>query len=386
MTSREVLCKIKELEKIEPNDAWVKSTRSFVVEYAKIGETKEKQVFKSYLSQETISGKLVAFVSSFRIRTLAPAVSFAAIIMLAGNFVMVKAENSLPGEKLYTVKILSEKIQLAMTFGDDKRVAMKFDLAEKRLNELTSITETSAGVNQGGAANPAVGTAAESFKEQLNSALAEMDSASKTNTDSKKTMAMAKIADSKTSDYAKKMENALGKNASSATKGQISDVASKIEAANISALTALAKAGQDSQDSKDVAVKVEEKIKTTEEKADLIQEKVLTVLVNKEENELAIKLLDQARGILAEAKKLIATDPAKALEKITASNEMAKMAEKMIETGSTAVATPTPTPDIAASPMPTVSPAPATSVSPALTPTPIVSSTPAASPGSIPSL
>jgi len=49
------------------------------------------------------------------------------------------AQASLPGEALYPIKVLGEKIQLAATFGDESQVKLKMDFISRRGDELQQI-------------------------------------------------------------------------------------------------------------------------------------------------------------------------------------------------------------------------------------------------------
>lgn len=379
MTNRDLFRKIKKLEKIEPSEAWVNSTRSFILDYARIREKSEQNslIFKSRFN---LTEKLNYISAVFRQRLILQAASMAVILLISGNFVAVKAAESLPGDNLYPVKLLTEKAELALTFNEDKRIDLKFKLAERRLDEFSRLVE-SGRVSPKGNNPEAVNIAMDGFQNQLNSAVSEMDNAAKSGANNSKAVAVAKIADSKTADYAQKIGKAtasLNKNTDSQAKGKVTEVMNKIEEANISALTVLASAntqsggGAATQDSKDIAQKVEEKIKNTEEKAKLIEEKVLAVMV--ESN-------------LAKARNLASSDPVKALEIISDTNKkidtnIADNSSNQSDGTATPSATPDASPSGAPDATPSPSPSPSSSSSPEVSPsnTPDVSPSPLFSP------
>jgi len=367
MTNRDLFRKIKKLEKIEPSEAWIDSTRSFILDYARIREQSEKKSLV-FAPRFNLTEKLNHVSAVFRRKFVLQAASMAVILLISGNFVAAKASESLPGDNLYPVKLLTEKAELALTFNEDKRIDLKFKLAERRLDEFSRLVE-SGRISPKGSNPDAVNIAMDGFQNQLSSAVSEMDNAAKSGANNSKAVAVAKIADSKTADYAQKIGKAtasLNKIADSQAKGKVTEVMNKIEEANITALTVLASAntqsggGAATQDSKDIAQKVEEKIKNTEEKAKLIDEKVLAVIVE---------------NSLAEARGLASSDPVKALEIISDTNKkidtsIAGNTSNQSDGTATPSGTPSVSPDATPSATPDSSSSPLPSGSPSATPSP----------------
>lgn len=57
-------------------------------------------------------------------------------LVLGGGYSLIQAsETSLPGEKLYGVKVAAEQARLQLTFDETKQAAMHVELAKKRLDE-----------------------------------------------------------------------------------------------------------------------------------------------------------------------------------------------------------------------------------------------------------
>lgn len=359
MTHRDLLCKIKKLGKIEPEEAWINSTRSFVLDYARIQEEKQKKAL-FYNPRLSLGEKVNSAVSLFRQRLAFKAASIAVVLIVAGNFAAAKASESLPGESLYPVKLLAEKAELALTFDEDKRIALKFELAERRLNEFSFLMEKGrvAKVND----PVALSIAMNGFKNQLSAAVSESDGS--------------------------KSPRAPGSGAKAPPAPKTTTYAKKINQ------------------------KVQENIQSAEEKTKLIEEKVLAVMTGKggalaeSGNRSAAKLLEEAKGVLLEAKAdLAGNDPNKALEKIVVSNEITKAAEKIVDTAIaendakiaasqtvpaepspsvTPTANPSPSPAIEPStiPVPVSNPSPTPQVSPSSAPTPSIA--PAPSPSAVP--
>lgn len=353
MNKSELLTKIKGLKRIEPSDSWVASNKSFIFKYIKAKEVGEKNTFVF-----SARGAIPAFGMGFafggkklgdlflRLKNSGFAVPAAAMVMVlifGGNFLLAKAAGSLPGDALYPLKLTAEKIQLSLALNEDKRAALTFEFTEKRLNEYYLLTTAGSG---SGATNQSVKIAAENLKTQLGAASTEFESAkSKLNTEKK--VAIAKIADRKTAAYGKKLKDTRA--AAKADSKEVAEIIDKIDEVNTSALTVLAanSGASDSSDSKEVAAKVGEKIKSSEEKIGLIEQKILAVIIEQEKNkadgaekskdDLTPKLISEAKGILEEAKSALANnDHSKALELIMSSDQISKVAEKMADTAATA--------------------------------------------------
>jgi hypothetical protein len=77
------------------------------------------------------------FGFSFFTRALA---SFLAVLFVGGGAVTFAAQSSLPGDKLYGVKIASEKaVMLSPVFGADQKTKFGLKFAERRVDELEDL-------------------------------------------------------------------------------------------------------------------------------------------------------------------------------------------------------------------------------------------------------
>ncbi len=247
MTHDELVRKIKNIEKIEPSQAWISSNKDFIFNYIQAQEKNESRALE--LLAASSSGffeKFKLFARGFAARFLLPAASALTVVFLAGNFVLARSQQALPGDALYSVKIFIEKIEVAMTLNDEKRATLNFELADKRLSEISSLAENTGDKNVSG---PAVDVAMENFNNHLNAAVNEMSDVVKSDSSTERAVAVAKIANTKTSDYAKKIAKAkdiIGSQSdSSAAKGQMEETIKKIEEVNFDALTVLASLGSE---------------------------------------------------------------------------------------------------------------------------------------------
>lgn len=69
------------------------------------------------------------------------AVAATAIIVLAGGLVNYSSD-SLPGSALYTVKRITENTKLALTFDENSKAQLHYELAQKRITEVAQLMES----------------------------------------------------------------------------------------------------------------------------------------------------------------------------------------------------------------------------------------------------
>ena len=109
----ELIKKIQELKQIKPGKDWVVLTKSQIL------AEEPKVLFFPFFKP------VLATVTAFGI--------------LFGIFSL--AQNSLPGDFLYSIKKITEKSQ-AVFVSEEEKPAFQFELANKRLEELTKIAQT----------------------------------------------------------------------------------------------------------------------------------------------------------------------------------------------------------------------------------------------------
>ncbi len=126
-----------------------KSEHFFPVE-AEESYSKQKQFFKKMFFRKTAS------------LFMPLAVIIAVIIFIGGGAGMTFASQSaLPGEVLYSVKIISEKARIILAVGDNKKARLHFEFSSERLNEVAELAEDSV-------SNPKLAEiAVEGYKKEL---------------------------------------------------------------------------------------------------------------------------------------------------------------------------------------------------------------------------
>ena len=123
MTEKELITKLKELRQIKPRKDWVVFTKS--------------QIFSEELQERQEKVSLLQIIRQSFVFKPAFAV-LGVLVMLVG--VLSFAQNSLPGDTLYSVKKIAEKSQ-AMLIAKEQQSAFIFNVASKRLDDLTRIAQ-----------------------------------------------------------------------------------------------------------------------------------------------------------------------------------------------------------------------------------------------------
>lgn len=91
-----------------------------------------------YAQKVSVLTKFIQFLSSNR---MAVTVAMFAILITGSYSTYHAAENSLPGDKLYGIKLIGEEARINLTFDQDKVANLHLALAEKRLDETKRVIE-----------------------------------------------------------------------------------------------------------------------------------------------------------------------------------------------------------------------------------------------------
>ena len=70
------------------------------------------------------------------------------VVLLAGSGTIAAASSSLPGDKLYPIKTATEKVQGFFTRGNESKASFNFKLAQRRTNELESLSQGNRSIPQ----------------------------------------------------------------------------------------------------------------------------------------------------------------------------------------------------------------------------------------------
>lgn len=134
MEEIQLIKKLESLKGTRPNNEWVSLVKRDI-----IGKQFERE------SSVTFNTIINAVGSVFETpRIFAP--TLAGILVSVFGFALVTAQNTLPGDGLYSLKQAYEEVSISMLSPEDKAIA-QVEQFDKRLSELDKITEESE--NQG---------------------------------------------------------------------------------------------------------------------------------------------------------------------------------------------------------------------------------------------
>jgi hypothetical protein len=121
-SDKELINRIKSLSEIKPDNDWAVLTKARIVGHEAIGQ------------KRSIMSILGDMLLQYRI-----ALAGLLVFMMAGGTVAV-AQNALPGEPLYGLKRATEK-GVALVRGNDKVASANLELAAKRLEEISRMSQ-----------------------------------------------------------------------------------------------------------------------------------------------------------------------------------------------------------------------------------------------------
>ncbi|MDD3284454.1 MAG: DUF5667 domain-containing protein [Patescibacteria group bacterium] len=184
MKDKDIIQKLSEFSKIEPDEKWYHVNRSILFNIIKNDTSKKRSMgFKSFYLYTNIF-----------FRNMMPSWKTASV--LSSVFIVIfttvfGANAALPGNILYPVKLTMEKGELMLTKdGSVEQVDVYFKHINKRLEEMDKLVENN---NQA-----QITKVADNIKNNLDSLKNNLETAKKDNKDSQKTIEVAKLVDERT--------------------------------------------------------------------------------------------------------------------------------------------------------------------------------------------
>lgn len=131
MTEKELINKIRQLGQIKPSKDWVIFTKERI-----LGEEFGKGRASVFGWSEFVEGMRIVFQHKFAFASLLVVLVFVGVL---GTFAF--AQNSLPGDSLYSLKKITEKSQ-AVFISEEDQPRHNLEIVNKRLDDLTKIAES----------------------------------------------------------------------------------------------------------------------------------------------------------------------------------------------------------------------------------------------------
>lgn len=141
ITEKQLIAGLKQLKEVKPNENWVCFVKDQI-----LGEECSKPSFEHFMFEARFRTWFRTFVFNHK-----PAFAFLTILLiLIGVFGFT--QKSVPGEALFVLKKLTEQSQ-SIFIAEENQAKHNFELANKRLDDLTKIAQENSVVNLAPAIN-----------------------------------------------------------------------------------------------------------------------------------------------------------------------------------------------------------------------------------------
>ncbi len=332
MTEKDLINKFAELKKIKPNQDWVVFCRENLVLETGINMASES----SFLSGIFAAFRKIRQIGEIRgtKQFLQPAAILASVFVLifgSGIFAVSKARTSLPGDRLYSVKIALEQAQLLVTPSQEGITRFQSDIIASRLQELDKVVNAGEPIES---KQSKIEEAMNNLQRQLLTVKDELPKLNKM--EAKKAVEMAKKIDTNASQAQQALSQAklaLSPEMNQNLNEKMNEVADEADKTSTRAIEVMIK-NQDEgngETHKEILAKLDEKIQKTE---DIM--KSLAVGQSATGKEFSINaaiILDETDKAIVQAKLSLQNDDVQgALQTIKAANELVKSAQKIVET------------------------------------------------------
>jgi hypothetical protein len=177
--------------RVEPNQAWVNATRRTLLMQAKnslAGESVQTTKTIRYFYQYFVP---VRFLQVVRGPVLAVLSIFAVVLGVSSASVSA-AERSLPGDFLYSLKLVTEQARLAWTSDKGEKLKLKVEFATRRSQDLKQIANSGSSEAK---TSERVQKAAEILKRDLSTVQEQLEDVRAAATEPGEAVAAAKLVD-----------------------------------------------------------------------------------------------------------------------------------------------------------------------------------------------
>ena len=129
---------LKGLKEIKPRKNWVDAQRELLLSQIQAQSTKKRQSFvinSWFFFKSSLPTGMVRFVA----RPIGVLTMVSLFVLGTGMLSVNASRLSLPGDFLYPVKLTSEKVQVALTSGEEKKANKYLENAEERVREIEAL-------------------------------------------------------------------------------------------------------------------------------------------------------------------------------------------------------------------------------------------------------
>jgi hypothetical protein len=333
LSEKELIERLTQLKDIKPDENWVIFCRENLA--LKIGKAAEKEAISAF----SFSSALASFIRYIGNPhpVLKPMVAFVLIFgfMFSGSLVVIaKAKNSLPGDRLFSVKIALEEARLLATTSAEGKAQFQTDMISARIDELNKIISAEGSMEQ---KQPKIEEAVNNLQRHLLSAKDELPKLNKT--EAKKVVEVAKKMDASAASAEQSLSQAklaLSPDAKKNLTEKIAEAADEADKTSTKALELMVQnQGEAGVSGTEIAAKVDDKIQKTQQMIKALAETVNNSAIADKLPINATLILDESDKAVVQAKAYLEKgDFAGALQVIKTANEMVKNAQQMVDTAS----------------------------------------------------
>lgn len=187
MTDKELVKKIKLLKNIEPDQEWLKSERAYILQEIAAQSVQEEKVEAKFA--------LAGFFQFLKPRMVEATVLSLTLVLAVFSITAVAAQDALPGDSLYSAKIVTEKVLLTLKSGGQRDITeLETSLANRRLEEFSQLAQQQNTVEE-----EKITEAAQSIKNQISAVQNQLDKVKKES--SRDVKIIAQVVKERTKDF-----------------------------------------------------------------------------------------------------------------------------------------------------------------------------------------
>ena len=333
ITEKELIERLTQLKEVKPDENWVIFCRENLA--LEISKNDEKEVTPVFNFPSAFASFLRYIGNPHPV--LKPVVAFVLIFgfMFSGSlFVIAKAKNSLPGDRLFSVKIALEEAKLLATTSAEGKAQVQTDMIVARIDELNKIINAEGSMEQ---KQPKIEEAVNNLQRHLLSAKDELPKLN--NTEAKKVVEVAKKMDASAASAEESLSQAklaLSPDTKKSLTEKIAEAADEADKTSTRALEVIVQnQGGAGVNQTEIAAKVDNKIQKTEQMIKTLTQSVNNSAIADKLPINATLILDESDKAVEQAKAYLEKgDFAGALQIIKTANEMVKSAQQIMDTNS----------------------------------------------------
>jgi|GEM_PF-5847638 hypothetical protein len=269
----DIVKQLKALRSIEPGEAWKAEEKGRLLARISAFDAENDAIFTVREIKEPGRGFGLS-LRTFLSNRFAVAMASLAVLFTSGAYTVMAAQTSLPGDRLYAVKLAGEKIALAVA-SEEEKPKIEIEQAGKRLEELAKISQKTA---EAGQDSKKVEELVAEFKAKVDSAnahLEELSAKGKTDT-TVKVANVAKIISEQSEKYSTVLQQTTG-TLPEPIKEKVANATVAVQKTNIKALLVMVESPEEKPISQEeIVAKVQTAVEKTEVKINEIAQQTAT--------------------------------------------------------------------------------------------------------------